>query len=157
MSTAELAAALEPAATEQLIMALQHSDSAVRYWAAMGLLMREEKGVTAGRGALRGVLSSDPSPSVRVAAAEALGRYGDANDLDLALSTLALLSRPDTDNYYVALLALGAIDALGSKANPLADHLASLPDENQWKSPRGEGYIQNLAARILSNLGHGDK
>jgi len=123
----------------------------------MGLLMRRAQGVDAGRDALRRALSSDPSPSVRVAAAEALGRYGNADDVDLALSSLAQLSRPVENNYYVALLALAAIDALGSKAAPLADHLASLPDVRQWSPPRGEGYVQNLATRILANLGRSDE
>ena len=157
MRMAEWASSPKEGATTILFGGLLDDDSAVRYWSVMGLLMWQEQGVAGGRDALRRALTNDPSPSVRIAAAEALGRYGKAEDLDLALTTLAELSRPDAGNYYVALQALGAIDALGGKAAPLADHLSSLPDVRQWGPPRGEGYVQNLAARILANLGQSEK
>src|SRR5262245_3925665 len=44
VETAELASILDPSAVPELKQALRDSDSAVRYWAALGLLMRGESG-----------------------------------------------------------------------------------------------------------------
>jgi len=153
MDMADTASSLDQNAVPKLLGGLSDDDSAVRYWAAMGLLMREKEGVAAGRAMLREVLTHDSSPSVRVVAAEALGRYGDDNDLDPALTALRELSKPYENSYYVAMLALNAIDALGEKAAPLGDYIAALPETREWRAPRGEGYVQHLAASILANLG----
>ena len=152
MGMAETASSLDEDAVPKLLVGLSDNDSAVRYWAAMGFVMREKKGVAEVRDALRKALASDPSPSVRVVAAEALGRHGDDNDLDLALKALRELSEPKEYSYFVAMLALNAIDTLGSKAAPLGDYIVALPEEREWPSPRGEGYVQALAASILTNL-----
>jgi hypothetical protein len=72
--------------------------------------------------------------------------------LDLALKALRELSKPKEYSYFVAMLALNAIDTLGSKAAPLGDYIVALPEEREWPSPRGEGYVQALAASILTNL-----
>ena len=48
LATAELAAGLSADANAALVAALADSDSAVRYWAATGLLMRGEAGIRAG-------------------------------------------------------------------------------------------------------------
>jgi len=45
MATAELASMLDPRAVGGLVKAFEDEDSAVRYWGAMGLLMREKSGV----------------------------------------------------------------------------------------------------------------
>jgi len=115
---AELAADLAPAATARLIAALEDPDSAVRYWAALGLLMRGSDGVTAAADALR-IALSDTSPAVRAAAAEALVAWGRAEDLDTALATLLDVANPANSNALEALPALAAIDALGEKAAPI--------------------------------------
>jgi len=54
-----------------LVRSLNDEDSAVRYWAALGLLMRREKGVQPAHAALTRALE-DRSPYVRIAAAEVL-------------------------------------------------------------------------------------
>ncbi len=66
-------------ATPVLIEALSDADSAVRWWGAVGLLIRSEKGVVAARQELLDALEDD-APAVRIAAGEALGRYGSAAD-----------------------------------------------------------------------------
>ncbi len=57
METAELASGLDRAATGDLVKRLKDPDSAVRYWAAMGLLMRKAAGEVA-------PALADPSPRV---------------------------------------------------------------------------------------------
>src|SRR5262249_31378606 len=78
--TAERASGLDPGAVPALLRSLRDADSAVRYWAALGLLMRGDATVKAARGELTAALG-DSSPYVRIAAAEALGRHGDDADL----------------------------------------------------------------------------
>lgn len=157
MRMAESASSLKVGDVPKLMKGLSDDDSAVRYWAAMGFLMREEKGVAAGKRALLNSMAKDTSPSVRVIAAEALGRYGDDGDLELALDVLRELSRPKENTYFVAMLALNAIESIGAKAAPLGDFVAALPDKKAWSISRGGGYVQNLASRILSNVGRTSK
>src|SRR5439155_3650351 len=52
VETAELASMLKPDALPALKLRLNDSDSAVRYWAALGMLMRGESGVRAAHGEL---------------------------------------------------------------------------------------------------------
>jgi arylsulfatase A-like enzyme len=141
MGTAELASGLDPAAAGELTKRLTDSDSAVRYWAAMGLLMRGK--VDGLRKAL-----SDPSPFVRVIAAEALGRYGSVEDLNQSLAVLMELAPADKNGAYVSLLALNALEALGSKAGPVKDALKAIQLEDKAAPERARGYGKTLAASI---------
>ncbi len=108
---ADMAAAGRAADTAQLVRDLANGDSGVRYWAATGLLIREAKGVTAGAEGLRKALD-DSSPSVRIAAAEALGRYGSAADQKRALAVLLELGSTTRHGIYVSTLAWNSIDQL---------------------------------------------
>jgi len=127
--------------------ALKDDDSAVRYWAAMGLLIRGQSAVDAARADL-GEALKDESPSVRVVAARALGQYGNPDDLDLALPVLKQLAPPDTNGVYVSMLALNAIDALGSKAAGLADFLKTMPTRDPSAVGRADGYVSRLLERL---------
>jgi uncharacterized sulfatase len=115
LDTAELASSLRPDALPQLREAMRDSDSAVRYWATLGILMRGKEAVAAAHGDLLKALT-DPAPSVRIAAAEALGKYGSDDDLNRALTVLLELAPLSKNNLYVSMRALNAIDELGKKA-----------------------------------------
>lgn len=71
LAAAELAASLNPEAIPELKQFPTHTDSGVRHWAAAGLLMRGPAAVSTAKTELSTALN-DASPSVRVAAAEAL-------------------------------------------------------------------------------------
>src|SRR5205085_190012 len=129
----------------ELLKRLGDSDSAVRYWAAMGLLIRKQPD------ALRKA-ASDSSPYVRIVAAEALGRYGSEEDLNKALEVLGDLMPQDRHGAYVSLAALNAIDSLGRKALPLKDALAKIKLQDEAKAKRGEGYGANVVKKILRDL-----
>ena len=147
LAMAELAASLKLAATPQLAEGLKDADSGVRYWAALGLLMRGAKGVDSTRDELRAALK-DEAPGVRVAAANALGQYGNDEDLALALAALKELAPPDKNGTYVSLEALNAIDALGAKAAPLLDALKAMPR----KDPNAVGRASGEPARALADI-----
>lgn len=68
LAAAELASMLRPDALPELKKLLDDDDSAVRYWAATGLLMRGREAVASSRAALERALKDD-SPCVRIPAA----------------------------------------------------------------------------------------
>ncbi|MEX0818669.1 MAG: sulfatase-like hydrolase/transferase [Pirellulaceae bacterium] len=151
MHVAEQASLLKPEFTESLSQALSDDDSAVRYWGAMGLLMRGEAGVSAGREQLRKALA-DKSPYVRIAAAEGLGRYGNQEDVAKALPVLLDLASPEDNGIYAAMSALNAIDYLDANAAPAAQRLSELPTADPHANARMKTYAARLIEKTLADL-----
>ena len=147
LAMAERASSLEPDVLPILEPGLSDPDSGVRYWAALGILMRKAEAVSSARSSLRKALD-DASPSVRVVAAQALGQFGDADDLRLALATLEDLASPVKNGAYVAIEALNAIDALGDKAARLVPMVRSLPTSDPKAVNRANEYVPRLVKRI---------
>jgi HEAT repeat protein len=153
LATAELASSIDLSQGAQqaaplrglpeLVKALGSSDSGVRYWAAMGVLMRGGEAVRAAAAGLRKALG-DAAPSVRVVAAEALGRFGVAEDLDKAVKTLVELAPPDKNGVYVAMAALNAIDRLGEKGKPAREALKGMPATDPAAPKRTAEYVPRL-------------
>jgi uncharacterized sulfatase len=147
-SMAELASGLKPEATPALVKAFEDGDGAVRYWAAMGLLMRGREAVAEGRGTLAASLA-DPSPYVRIVAAEALGRFGEPADRALALRVLADHADSGRHGVFVAIAALNALDQLGQEAEAIKADLRKAP---QRKAPhaRYESYVPRLLEESMN-------
>jgi arylsulfatase A-like enzyme len=146
-ATAEAASALKPEAVPALKSALRDEDSAVRYWSALGLLMRGRETVAANRSELQAALS-DASPYVRIAAAEALGQFGDDADLQSALKVLTELGPWDRHGVFVSMAALNALDALGSRAAPAAAAIATFPEKGSAPDGRYSSYVPRLLERL---------
>ena len=138
-------------AIESLRTALSHSDSAVRYWGAMGYVNRGRRAVREDADRLRKALD-DPSMSVRVLAAEALGKFGPKKDLSQSLDVLIQAADMETHNVWVAMLALNAIDELDNKASPLKGKVQALPKRSNSTPQRYRSYVPNLIDKILSDL-----
>ena len=151
MEVAGNAASGDTAAIGALTKDLSDSDSAVRYWAATGLLIRQAAGVKAGRAELRAALKDD-SPYVRVAAAQSLAQFGNADDVKLALPVLAKLAPVDKNGVYVSMSALGAIDELDDRAAPLAGQLNAFPTNDPSIPNRMGAYVANLLKKTLQDL-----
>jgi uncharacterized sulfatase len=126
LAAADLASSMQPGVTAELKRLVADADAGVRYWAVVGMLIRGADEAAACHGELTKALA-DSSLHVRIAAAEALGRYGTADDLRAALDVLIELADCGKTNGYVATHALEAIDALGKKAAPLKERIAALP------------------------------
>ena len=109
---------------------LNDHDSAVRFWGVMGLLIRGVKS-----GPLLERALNDPSPYVRITAAEALRRP----------EVLSDLSSADQHGLYVALWALNALDAIGVKTK-LESPQKKLP-------PRLAEYVPRLLQSVQRNQG----
>ena len=148
LDMADVATLMEPRTLPKLKKGLQDDDCAVRYWAAMGLLMRGKKVMRRSRKALRTALKDD-SPTVRIIAARALGEYGNKADLKLALPVLEELAPPDKNGAYVSMLALNAIAALGEKATPLMETIKTMKTKDPKAVGRANGYVPRLVQSLV--------
>jgi uncharacterized sulfatase len=164
LAMAELASSLKPdvaasresadGALAKLKEGLRDRDSGVRQWAPLGFSMRDSTAVNAAREQLRAALK-DESPSVRIAAARALGQHGNPDDLALALATLKELAPPDKNGGFVSLEALAALEALGRKADPLREFLRTMPRADPNATERTAKYVANFLQHLLSVAGGG--
>ena len=151
MAAAEQASSLKPEDTPALIKLFSHQDSAVRYWAAMGLLMRGEKAVAQGQGALRKALG-DKSTAVACIAAEALGCYGKGKDVALAAETLIQYGDGSKNDIFTAMLALNGLDYMDERAAKYANQIKALPNSAAVTPGRMGAYIKNLLGKINADL-----
>jgi uncharacterized sulfatase len=149
LRAADLASNLDAAAVRELVGMMGDADSAVRWWAAMGLLMRGGDAVTKHVAVLEKALS-DVSPGVRIAAAQALGRFGDAAALGKALSTLGELAPPERNGVLTSMSALSAIEALAEKAAPLHAAIESMTTSGASPDRRYNEYVSRLIANIVA-------
>jgi uncharacterized sulfatase len=151
-AAADLASSLAPGVTAKLVANMGDADSAVRYWGAMGVLMRGEREFQAARAAVVKI-AKDPAPAARIVACEMLGRWGSAEELRESLETLIALADPAKNGIPLAVQALNAIDALGKKAMPLRDRISALPQPKEEESARIKEYTGRLREDILAGLG----
>ena len=150
-ATAELASMLEPEALPALQKAMSDADGAVRYWAALGVLMRGKAGVAVAHAELQKALEDD-SPYVQIVAAQALGQYGDGAELQAALPLLIARANWSKNDVFVALAALSALDALGDKAAAVAPQIQELPATGPAPDARYSSYVPRLLGDLQARF-----
>ena len=94
----------------------------------------------------------DRSPDVRIVAAEALGRYGTADDREQALPVLVGLGDWSRNDVFTALAALNALDALGPRAAPVAAAIRRPPGDGDVPDPRYAPYVPRLLEDLRAGL-----
>jgi uncharacterized sulfatase len=149
-SAAELAASQDPAAIPKLMQLLKDPDSAVRYWAAVGLLVRETAGVNEGHDRLIAALNDDSS-IVRITSAEALARFGADVDTPAALKVLLNYAQPDSD-YFLNVAAWNSLDFLDDRARSALPLLKDTSTNRTDVPERAGGYPTRLKQKTLSDL-----
>jgi len=137
MAAAELASEGKPENLPRLQELLGHKDSGVRYWAATGCVILGTKAEPASDG-LRKLLE-DPSPSVRIAAAEALCRTGHTDD---GLPVLIELAGETGARY--ALHAVNVLEEIGPSARPALGVLE--------RAAKASGYVGRAAQFTFDKL-----
>jgi uncharacterized sulfatase len=135
----------DPITVAALRVALADDDSAVRYWAATGLMIRGQRANDSAKKELQTVLTDD-SPYVRVVAAEALARYGSARDRTAAVDSLLGLSDCEKHGVFVSVAALNALDAVGTPSQAVCDAVKKLPTKPKVPDPRYDPYVARLVA-----------
>ena len=162
LAAAELASdrsAWDDAATDRLRRFLADPDSAVRGWAAIGIRARGEAAVQASLAELRAALR-DRSAPVRIYAAEALGRFGEAPDREPVVELLLASASIEENNFFDALLALNALDYLdpavlgdeSAQAQEWRNRLATLPNVLDELDRRFRNYVPRLLEAIRLDL-----
>lgn len=147
---AELAAQRDPKHLPRLVDALRNdTDAAVRYWGAMGVLIRGPGAIRDQRDALSRSLD-DASSCVRIVAAEALLIAEDGASRERA--TAVLLDAADCRKHdaYTAIQALNAIDLLKSMRVFDRSVLAKLPSRDDATTDRIRGMIPRLLTSVLA-------
>ena len=134
--------------TKPFVQALSHTHPVMRYWGVMGLEIRTD----ASEHDTLVKLLGDESPSVRIAAAEALATYGMPADLLRALDVL-VAHADGTKNGFAAVEALQALRRLGPKAAPVKAKLAALPKKTEGVEQRLKEYLPRMLEKILKDLG----
>jgi uncharacterized sulfatase len=150
-AVAEMAASMKAELTPRLVEALSDEDSAIRYWGALGLLMRGEGAVAGARQQLAKALE-DPAPSVRIAAGEALGRYGSAAEARRALNVLLELADAEKNGAFVGMMAMNAIDYMDRRALPARAAIAKLPRKDPNSDARFASNIGRIIDKTLADL-----
>ena len=127
---------------------LRSPDSADRYWGAMGFVIRggaiDEKTADL----LKGLLT-DESGNTRVAAAEALVRFGPKSLREKALDTLVRSADAGQNGLFTAVAALNVLDNLGHEVDAVRPRLESLPRKAPGANPRMGDYIDRLLRHIF--------
>jgi arylsulfatase A-like enzyme len=151
LGMADLASSLDPTVLPGLQTALvKGPDSAERYWAAMGILMRGKPAVAAGERELTWALR-DNSPYVRIVAAEALGRFGDQSGREAALASLRELANPQKHDVYVSMFALNALGELRPLPADVIRAIKTLPAPAPAPNARMANDIPKLVESFLSD------
>ena len=152
MHAAEAASDRYSPNTQTLRKAFDDSDSAVRYWAATGALIRKEDGVKAFHRELLDALV-DESPYVRIPAAEALGRFGTEFEAERALAVLMEIAPMDKHGIFASMEALNAIDYMDDRAASAKSAIAALPREATGYDRKFSAYVPAIIDKILADLG----
>jgi uncharacterized sulfatase len=150
LAAATAASSLEDEETPKLFEALRDADSAVRYWATLGLFMRGRQVVTDNLPSLRKLAKNDASPYVRLTAAEALAQHGPREDFDASLQTIVGYADPAKNSIYVRLAALNALDRLGTPARAALATIKAWPEETGKE--RGAAGIPRLVSKIVTQV-----
>jgi uncharacterized sulfatase len=129
---------------------LQDEDSAVRFWAAHGLLNGGLQ-IVAKNGDLLRMAEKDKAPSVAIVAAQALAHFGTDDDLIRSRQKLLSLAQPKNNSIYIRLAALNALDRLGDKARPGLATIKSWPTDVP-KDDRAAAGIPRLIHKIVKQL-----
>ncbi len=148
---AETASMLDPAAVPALKQMLTARDSAVRYWAALGIMMRGKPAVVAARDELLAALRDD-SPHVAIAAAHALGEHGTDEDLKRVLPFLIDHADGSRHDVFVAIAALTVLEAMKNKVAPFAMRIKALPNDVPVPDARYKPYVPRLLEDLQAGL-----
>ena len=116
----------------------------------MGYLIRGKNGVRKGREALVAALE-DKSPSVRIIAAEALGRYGNNIEAKRSAKVLMQYADPAKNGISLSMLALNALDVIGEHAKPHMEAIAKMSRIDPEANPRLRNYANRLIGRIVGD------
>lgn len=146
LAMAELAAARDSAALPRLLSGLGHEDPAIRYWSAMGILIRGGNVFDASKKAIRRALH-DANPDVCIVAGQILVENGSERERQAAISRLLDLARPDVNGAYVAFTALTVIADLDDES---LDRIRPRLEQMELKDPAAPARVNDYVHRHVT-------
>ncbi len=142
-------AGLAVGADKAFVRSLGSDVPAVRYWSIVGL-MKHEPALKSQHERIVQLLGDDV-PCVRIAAAEALGRFGDSKNRSAALPVLVELADPGKHGVSTAILALNSLDTLNPLPTDVMEKLKAHSDLPPETPQRMREYVPRLIERITAN------
>lgn len=138
--------------TPELLRMLTDDDSALRYWAVMGCLIRGENVVNS-RADKIVARFQDPDPAVRVIAAHAIALYTNQDHLlDQALEVLLEYANVEEHGLYLSIMALNGLDELDQRARSKEQAIKLLPAASDDVPGRMQSYTHRLILKTLKDL-----
>jgi arylsulfatase A-like enzyme len=147
LKSAGEASSMKPDAMADLKAGFADKDSAIRYWSAMGILMRGGDGLSAAHDEVTQA-AKDSSTYVQVVANWALAKYGTVAERAAALPSLVELANWSQHDVFTSMSALNAIGDLGDEAKPVAEQIKALPAKGESPDGRFNGYVSRLLADL---------
>lgn len=160
LETAEMASQRDAAFTSELTNRLTAEDPAVRFWAVVGFLVRGESAYEPVRDTMRKLLR-DESPSVRIAAAELVGRYDNTRAASISVETLLKDADYHNTDEFAPTAALIAVDELLAVRPDIVerhtDKIEALPltGDDEGLIGRVKEYPSRLKKTLLGELKEG--
>lgn len=148
-AAAELAASRDENGLDRLKELVSDDDAAVRYWAAMGFLIRGQEAVAQNQLLLQS-LRVDASPYVRIVAAEALLRYGTPDEAPAAMAELLTSADWSRSNVFVTMTALNALAAI-DRTDAVVTSIQKLPDSGSVPHQRYADYVPRLLKELQAS------
>ncbi len=148
VDAADMASRRDAQDVAKLIEFAKDENETVRYWAAVGCCVRGSSAKDAA--STMNALSKDSSPAVRIAADEALVRFGQSDKLHSLINEMA-------DEKGDPLLAVNTVEALGDLARPAANEIiarvkAGLPAVGKMNGERGDSYTDRAGDSLVHML-----
>jgi arylsulfatase A-like enzyme len=148
VDAADVASRRDAGDVARLIDWAKDPSATIRYWAAVGCCIRGPAAKEAAEA--MGRLSKDPSPAVRIAADEALVRFGQNEKLKSLIEEMG-------DERGDPLLAVNTIEALGNLAKPATKEIiarvkAGLPEVGKMNGEGGESYTERAGDSLVHIL-----
>ena len=141
-------------ALSAILPGLADKDPIVRYWAAMGVLIRGRDAVASAAADLQRLLR-DAEPGPAIVAAEALARFGTPAQRTPAIDLLLEDANAARHEEYVAILALYSLNQVPDLSETVKQAVKSLPDGPTVAPghlPQRENYLPRLIAAIVEGV-----
>lgn len=151
LQTAELASMLKNNAVPQLSDRLSDADPIVRYWAAMGMVMRDKVAVAESQAELLQALT-DSSPDVQIAAGWAIAKHGPTSIYSRGLTVLAKYAPRDRNNTLLSMAALTALDDCGARAESLRNDFANWPTSGEGTDDLDDGRFKSNPWKLMKSI-----